>query len=136
MHKNMRIMRIHEAFQAYGGKYLFCSGFGPYPASWDFAKQIFTRAFWHFCLILPHNPHDLRIVTLGWGENMRIMRIHEDGFINGFYLPCIEMGSWSRPKHEADMRQHEAHPHVLDPLRPSGTSPKWEIVNLGEGLGG
>ncbi len=106
MIENMRIMRIHEAFWGYGGINLFCSGFG-------FTKQILYRLFWQICLILPHNPHDLRIVNSGNHENMRIMRIHEGGFIKGFHLPCIGMGIGSRPKHEADMRIHEAHPHVL-----------------------
>lgn len=106
MNKNMRIHEDHEAVWAYGEKNLFCSGFG-------LTKQIFTRAFGRFCLMLPHNPHTLRIVTLGRSENMRIMRIYEDRLFKDFYLPCIEMGGWARPKHEAGMRIHEAHPHVL-----------------------
>ncbi len=100
--ENMRIMRIHEAFWGYGGINLFC-------VVKAVTKQILYRLFWQICLILPHNPHDLRIVNSGDYENMRIMRIHEGGFIKGFRLPCIEI----RPKHEADMRIHEAHPHVL-----------------------
>lgn len=106
MHKNMRIHEDHEAVFAYGRKYLFCSAFG-------FTKQILTRAGGGFCLINPHIPHELRITTCMRGENMRIMRIHEEGLFIGFYLPCIEKGMRSRPKHEADMRIHEAHLHLL-----------------------
>jgi hypothetical protein len=113
MDKNMRIHEDHEAVLAYGGKYLFCSDFA-------FTKQILNRTFGRFCLILPHNPHTLRIVNKAVGsgthskpKNMRIMRIAHEGLFNGFYLPCIEMGVRSRPKHEAGMRIHEADPHVL-----------------------
>lgn len=106
MTENMRQHEDHEAVLAYGQKYLFCSDFG-------FTKQISTRADGRFCLINPHNPHVLRIVTCCMGENMRIMRIHEEGLFNGFYLPCVYRGVAGHPKHEADMRQHEADPHVL-----------------------
>lgn len=104
--KNMRIMRIHEAFPGYGGINLFCRGLG-------FTKHFLYRLFWQNCLINPHNPHDLRIVNRTPHENMRIMRIHEAGVFKGFRLPCIGMGIGSRPKHEAVMRIHEADPHVF-----------------------
>ena len=104
--KNMRIMRIHEAVWAYGRIHLFCR-------AWAFTKQISRGAFCQKILMLPHNPHDLRIGKTGGHENMRIMRIHEAGVFKGIDLPCIEMRMGSRPKHEADMRIHEADPHVF-----------------------
>jgi hypothetical protein len=109
----------HEADSAYGGKYLFCSGFG-------FTKQIFYSAFWRFCLMLPHNPHEFTFThdLPRWGgpkngKNMRIMRMYEVRIIKGFYLPCIEWSMAAWQKHEAVMRQHEAYPHVLGPAKPS-----------------
>lgn len=112
MRKNMRIHEDYEAVLAYGRKNLFCSGLG-------FTKQILPRADRHFCLMLPHIPHDLRIVNTGsvsmtghQPQNMRIMRIYEGRLFKGFYLPCVFRGSGGHPKHEADMRIHEAILHV------------------------
>ena len=102
----MRIMTMYEALLAYGRKNLFCCG------KW-FTKQILNREFGDFCLILPHDPHAFRIVTIGGIENMRFMRMYEGMIFNGFYLPCIEIGMRSRPKHEADMREYEVHPHIF-----------------------
>jgi len=106
MNKKHEAHEDHEAVSAYGGKYLFCSDLG-------FTKQIITRAFGRFCLMLPHIPHELVSCLTSQGENMRIMRIYEEGLFNGIYLPCIEMGVRSRPKHEAVMRMYEADLHVL-----------------------
>ena len=98
----------HEAVWAYGGKYLFCKAN-------LLTKQIFEGVFGRFCLMLPHIPHVLAFVMacsdFGWlktCQNMRIMRIYEEGLFNGFYLSCIWMGSQAPQKHEAVMRQHEA----------------------------
>lgn len=100
MTENMRIMKIYEAFGARGGMNLFC---GHQAAT----KQIFRGAFWQKCLILPHNPHNLGNCLTSTPENMRIMRIYEEGLFNGFYLPCILGGFWSRPFYEAFMRNYE-----------------------------
>ena len=108
MNKNMRIHEDHEALLAYGRKNLFCS-------AKPITKQIFMGTDLAFCLINPHSPHDLRITTWVNGENMRIMRIHEEGLFIGFYLSCVEKGVLSRPKHEADMRKYEEYPHVFLP---------------------
>ena len=111
--ENMRIMRMHEALWAYGQKNLFCSGSG-------FTKQILEGVFGDFCLILPHMPHvflacmtSFRIVNMLGGENMRLMREHEDRIFKGIYLFCIYIGGRPGPKYEAVMRIHEAHPHVF-----------------------
>lgn len=102
----MRHMRMYEALGAYGRNYLFCW-------TYRFTKQIFTRGFWLFCLILPHDPHVFRIVTKVLTENMRLMRMYEGMLFNGFYLPCIGIRKGSRPKYEAVMREYEGHPHIF-----------------------
>lgn len=107
MNKKHEAHEDHEAVWAYGAKYLFCKANLP-------TKQIFEGAFWRFCLMLAHNPHDFLFSMACSGsagskitKNMRIMRIYEEGLFNGFYLPCIYMGSQAPQKHEAVMRQHE-----------------------------
>jgi len=107
MNKNMRQHEDHEADSAYGAINLFCKA--PCPA-----KQIFACAIWGFCLMLPHIPHEsvCEVPNAGAGssktiENMRIMRMYEEGLFNGFYLPCKNIGVAARPKHEASMRIHE-----------------------------
>ena len=102
----MRIMTMYEALLAYGQNNLFCCG------EW-LTKQISTPEFGIFCLILPHDPHVFRIVVIAGIGYMRFMRMYEGGIFNGFYLPCIEMGMRSRPKHEASMRQTATLPHVF-----------------------
>jgi hypothetical protein len=104
----MRIMRVHEAFWAYGGINLFCSGFG-------FAKQILYRVFGHFCLILPHMPHVAMVVRQPNHKNMRDMREYEDRVSKGFYLFRIGMRARSRPIYEAGFEKYEAYLHVLPP---------------------
>ena len=100
----MRIMSIYEAFRARGGLDLFC-------AVKAVTKQILKGAFWQKCLILPHNPHNLGNCLTTTPENMRIMRIYEEGLINGFYLSCVFRGFRSRPFYEAVMRIYEDMPH-------------------------
>ena len=75
----MRQYEAHEALWALCGKYLFCSGFG-------FTKQILRGAFWLFCLILPHMPHEW--VDPWWrkGKNMRLMKTYEAGVFKGIFL--------------------------------------------------
>jgi len=41
-------------------------------------------------------------------QNMRIMRIHEEGLFKKIIMPYIKRGPGRDPKHEADMRIHEA----------------------------
>lgn len=41
------------------------------------------------------------------GENMRIMRMYEAMFINGFYLPCFIGKAQPAQKHEANMKMYE-----------------------------
>lgn len=107
MNKKHEAHEDHEAVPAYGAKYLFCTRL-------RLAKQIFEGAFWRFCLMLAHNPHDFLFFMACSGsagskitKNMRIMRIYEERLFNGFYLPCIYRGSQPKQKHEAVMRQHE-----------------------------
>jgi len=111
--KNMRIMRLMRLIRGLGGMNLFYKG-NPHSGDWaTLTKQILGRAFWQKCLILPHFPHEWVSCPTIKTKNMRIMRIHEGVLFIGFYLPCIEIGIGSRPKHEAVMRLHEGHPHVL-----------------------
>lgn len=105
----MRHMRIHEALWAYGGTNLFCSPIG-------ITKQIFTRGFGRFCLILPHIPHVFGFVRQMMVKNMRLMREHEDRVFKGICLFRIGMGVRVPPstrKHEANMRMQEGDPHVF-----------------------
>jgi hypothetical protein len=102
----MRIMRMHEALGACGGKNLFCSDLG-------LTKQIFIRGFWHFCLILPHMPHELRIVTQHFAKNMRLMKVYEDRVFKGFHLFCIYKGVAAGQNMRIGIEKYEAHPHVL-----------------------
>jgi len=104
--ENMRQHEGHEAPWALYGKNLFCGGS-------RLTKQIAAGAFRQNCLILPHNPHELASCLTSKCKNMRIMRVHEGRLFNGFYLPCIGMGVRPPQKYEANMRQHEGHPHVL-----------------------
>ena len=107
---------MYEAFLAfcgYGKKICFVFAGGS-------TKQIYKRGFPVFCLIFPHDPHVFRIVnnvyriaTVAITKNMRFMRMYEGWIFNGFYLPCIEIGNGSRPKHEANMRERDGHPHVF-----------------------
>jgi hypothetical protein len=41
-------------------------------------------------------------------KNMRLMRMYEDRFIEGNYLPCITGEGLAAQKHEASMRMYEA----------------------------
>ena len=102
----MRIMRLMRQIQGLWGVNLFCSGF--------FAtKQISRRVFGDFCLILPHNPHDLPSCLTSISKKMRVMRVDEGGLFIGLILPTVKIEIGSRPFHEANMRLEYAHPHVL-----------------------
>lgn len=107
---------MHEALGAYGQKTLFCSGFTPFGGFAALTKQILYRAFWHFCLILPHLPHKLYGCLTITPENMRQMREYEDMVFKGFCLFRIEIGVGRRPgerKYEAVMRMYEDDPHIF-----------------------
>lgn len=109
----MRHMREHEALWAYGGINLFCLVKG-------FTKQILKGVFGVFCLILPHMPHVFNLLCGNVQtcraqnlKNMRLMREHEDRGFKGFYLFRIFNRVRPNEKYEADMRIHEAHPHIF-----------------------
>lgn len=109
----MRIMTMYEALLAYGRNYLFCCEKKPFWGCSMLTKQIYHREIGIFCLILPHDPHVIRIVTVVITQNMRFMRMYEGWIFNGIYMPCISIRVRSRPKYEADMREYEGHPHVF-----------------------
>lgn len=111
--ENMRIMRHMRLIRRFGGRHLFCTRL-------RLAKQIWGRAFWQKCLILPHFAHEFALTpTISRGErgnspqNMRIMRVDEGGLLSGFYLPCGKVDRAGGRKHEAVMRVAGALPHVF-----------------------
>lgn len=108
--KNMRIsknMRQHEAFPGLYASHLFCSDF--------FAtKQISGRTNRYFCLINPHNPHTFAFIEHLNYENMRIMRIYEEGLFNGNHLRALNIGLAGGAKHEDRFGKHEDYLHVLE----------------------
>lgn len=112
MTENMRIMRMHEAFQAKSGNNLFCSGFG-------FTKQILYRVNGVFCLILPHMPHVFYSVQTNKPENMRLMRMYEDRVFKGFHLFRIFKGLRSAENMRMGLKNMRMHPHIF--ARSGGT---------------
>ena len=97
---------MYEAFPAYGGINLFCGRISS-------TKQIFTRVFGRFCLILPHDPHVFESVRQLLTKNMRLMREYEDRVFKGIYLFRIVTGMRPAQNMRQGMRKYEAHPHVF-----------------------
>jgi hypothetical protein len=106
MIKNMRHMRMYEAFPVNPGMNLFCRASG-------FTKQILSRVFGDFCLMLPHMPHVFYSVWTGYLKNMRHMRMYEDRVFKGFYLFRIGIERRALKNMRIGSQKYEAHPHVF-----------------------